>query len=148
MRSVAVLCALLIPACSSASPKAPPEPVDISGSWAGTSVASCAPFQTKPGRCRAENQIDFLILQDGSNIRGSYSCAYGNMTCLDGNESGQIVAATFFRSDSVTLRVQMPDGSSCLFSGTFDDAKVGGTYKCIEGGGIAENGNWHVKRPF
>jgi hypothetical protein len=123
-------------------------PADIGGQWSGTSVASCIPFQTPAGRCNAQQKVTFTITKSESGWSGSYSCAYGNMVCRNGNDSGQVASVTASGSDSTLIRVQLSDGTSCLFKGIFEKAEVKGVYSCYGGAAVIEQGSWRASRDF
>jgi hypothetical protein len=130
------------------SPQSALFPAGIEGLWSGTSVASCEKLMTEFGRCNAQQKITFNIVRNDSKYVGTYSCAYGNMVCRNGNDLGKIVGVTMTGSDLTRLRVELPDGSSCLFSGTFQKEKVIGTYQCYGGASIIEQGSWQASRQF
>ena len=130
------------------SPQSALFPAGIEGLWSGTSVASCERFMTEFGRCNAQQKITFNIVRNDSKYVGTYSCAYGSMVCRNGNDLGKIVGVTLTGSDLTRLRVELPDGSSCLFSGIFQKEEVGGTYQCYGGAAIIEQGSWRASRQF
>ncbi len=123
-------------------------PADIGGQWSGISVASCIPFQTPSGRCNAQQKVTFAFTKGESTWSGSYSCAYGNMVCRNGNESGQVASVTASGSDFTLIRVQLSDGTSCLFKGIFEKAEVKGVYSCYGGAAVIEQGSWRATRDF
>ncbi|MGH7917353.1 MAG: hypothetical protein ACREQE_07780, partial [Candidatus Binataceae bacterium] len=53
----------------------------VIGVWRGTSLAGCGNLFTPPNRCNAEQKISFTLVQKGPQLRGYYTCAYGNMNC-------------------------------------------------------------------
>ena len=61
------------------------------------------------------------------------------------NDIGRI-ASGHISGQTVYLRVMLPDGSSCIYNGTFADTKGGGTYVCQNGAAILEGGRWWVDR--
>jgi|SRR5208282_481270 len=125
-----------------------PVAADIGGQWSGISVASCIPFQTPSGRCNAQQKMTFAFVKNESQWSGSYSCAYGNMICRNGNESGQVASVTASGRDFTLIRVQLSDGTSCLFKGIFERAKVNGVYSCYGGAAVIEQGSWRASRDF
>jgi hypothetical protein len=98
----------------------------VTGLWTGKSSARCA-MTSERTRCGAVNDITFTMVQRGSKVTGSYKCAYGNMNKL------------------LTLRVLMPDGSSCRFSGQPSGDSIKGGYS-TKGGPRAEQGTWEARR--
>ncbi len=122
--------------------------VDVEGQWSGTSVASCIAFQTPSGRCNAQQKVTFDFVRIGSAIKGSYSCAYGNMVCRNGNDSGRIDEVNASETDFTLIRVQLPDGTSCFYKGVFDKSQVKGLYSCYGGAAIIEQGSWRASRDF
>jgi hypothetical protein len=119
----------------------------IAGIWSGNSVASCSRLYTRSNRCNAEQKITLWIVGSKSGLAGHYSCSYGNSVCRDGNEFGQIVAVTK-TSDLTRIRVELPDGTSCLYSGIFQATAVRGAYECFAGAGVIEQGSWSASRQF
>jgi hypothetical protein len=116
----------------------------ILGIWSGTSTASCTFPYTRPGRCNAQQKITLLIIKKTNGYGGQYSCAYGNMVCRNANESGQIVAVTSPGGSLEQIRVELPDGTSCLYTGGFQTHQVKGTYACYGGASIIEQGYWQA----
>ena len=137
-------------ACGSITDQAQtaPVPADIGGQWSGISVASCIPFQTPSGRCNAQQKVTFTFTKNESGLSGSYACAYGNMVCRNGNDSGQVASVTASGSDYTLIRVQLSDGTSCLFKGIFEKAEVKGVYSCYGGAAVIEQGSWRASRDF
>lgn len=141
---------ICVQACVSATDQSQTAPVsaDIGGQWSGVSVASCIPFQTPSGRCNAQQKVTFDLTKNDSGWSGSYSCAYGNMVCRNGNDLGQIASVTSSGGDFTLIRVQLSDGTSCLFRGIFEKAKVNGVYSCYGGAAVIEQGSWRASRVF
>ncbi len=114
------------------------------GVWTGTTVANCA--MSPRDRCNAEQKVTITLIQD-SKLTGYYRCAYGTMNCLHINETGKVVDAKL--SDSrVTIRVAMPDATSCLYSGLIKNDAVRGGYSCYAGGATIEQGSWQAQRSY
>src|ERR1700730_4587484 len=66
---------------------------------------------------------------------------------IGGQWSGTSVAScipfqTASGSDSTLIRVQLSDGTSCLFKGIFEKAEVKGVYSCYGGAAVIEQGSW------
>ena len=139
-----------VQACSSSQSfsQSAPVPAGVEGLWSGTSLASCERLTTEFGRCNAQQKITFNIVRSNSKQGGTYSCEYGNMVCRNGNDLGKIVGLTMTGSDLTRLRVELPDGSSCLFSGIFQKVEVRGIYQCYGGASIIEQGSWRASRQF
>src|ERR1700687_4999209 len=91
-------------------------------------------------RCNAEQKVAITVIQD-SKLTGYYRCAYGTLNCLHMNETGKVVHASLNQS-RVTIRVAMPDGTSCLYSGLIKNDAVRGGYSCYAGGATIEQGSW------
>lgn len=142
------MCLAVVQACASVSPSKGLRPVDVLGQWEGMSVASCIQSSIEPGRCNAQNRISLRLVEDGSKIRGSYLCAYGNMNCRRANNHGEIVGAGIVGPSLVSFRVQFPDGSSCLFTATINENNARGSYECLAGGSIIEQGSWRAERLY
>jgi hypothetical protein len=118
------------------------------GVWEGVSLASCN--TSAANRCNAEQKINITLLQGDSGLRGFYTCGYGTMDCLGQNETGKIVAASL-NGGQLTTRVQMPDGTSCIYTGRTVGTggnKITGGYSCYGGGALIESGSWQGKRSY
>ena len=138
-----------VQACASGTqPASIPVSANVGGWWSGTSIASCMAFQTPAGRCNAQQKITFDLIQKESGFAGSYSCAYGNMVCRNGNNKGRIESVTTLGTDFTLLRVQLPDGTSCTFKGVFQESQVSGGYTCYGGAAIIEQGSWRASRDY
>lgn len=119
---------------------------DVTGSWKGTSIASCAPGFTVRSRCGAQQRITLGLIQDGSKISGDYHCAFGNMNCRGLNDSGKVIGT--YHPGRASLRIIFPDASTCLFTGRFSQRVGNGGYTCSTGGKVIEQGDWRVARQF
>ena len=116
----------------------------VVGVWTGTTVANCA--MSARDRCNAEQKVAITVIQD-SKLTGYYRCAYGTLNCLHMNETGKVVHASLNQS-RVTIRVAMPDGTSCLYSGLIKNDAVRGGYSCYAGGATIEQGSWQAQRSY
>jgi len=125
----------------------PPDTDTILGVWNGvTYVTNC--FSAQPGRCGAQQIVTMKLMgRTNSTITGQYECYYGNRTCLGQNNSGKILAASL-RGTLLSIRVSMPDGTSCLFDGWITNWVVNGAYSCYAGGAILEQGTWRSKHLY
>jgi hypothetical protein len=115
----------------------------VTGVWHGKSSAGCTMTSDRT-RCRAVNDITFTMVQRGSKVTGSYQCAYGNMNCRNINTTGKIADGKMEKT-LLTMRVIMPDGSSCRFSGQPSGDSIKGGYSC-KGAPRAEQGTWDARR--
>jgi hypothetical protein len=151
-----VLIALLtFTACSARSasmdqPTPDKAAIDLSGVWQGEiRVLPCRPgTPAEIGRCDAVNQITFNLHQSGSAVTGNYRCAIGTTVCRDANTTmrGKLIDGSV-SGRNVTLRVMLPgDLSSCLYNGLDSATQIGGSYRCYQGGGLIETGQWLVRR--
>ena len=140
MALTSILITVLTVECGAAGPSS----VGVLGTWEGTSVARCP--GSSPGRCNAQQKVS-ITLQEANNstIAGSYTCAYGNQTCLRQNNTGT-VAAVRQTGSRITFRVIMPDGTSCIFTGNVANHTISGGYSCYSGGGLLEQGSWLAHR--
>jgi len=116
----------------------------IVGVWAGTTVANCS--MSARNRCNAEQKVTITLIQD-SKLTGYYRCAYGTLNCLNMNETGKVVDANLNES-RVTIRVAMPDATSCLYSGLIKNDALRGGYSCNSGGATIEQGSWQAQRSY
>jgi hypothetical protein len=120
------------------------ESAGVTGVWQGKSTARCAPTSERT-RCGAVNDITFTLVQRGSEVTGSYKCAYSNMNCRNMNNTGRISNGKMGNT-LLTMRVMMPDGSSCRFSGQVGGDSIQGGYSCLHGGAKGEQGIWEARR--
>jgi hypothetical protein len=120
----------------------------FSGVWQGTTLASCAAFAYLPSRCNAQQKVTITLLQapDGK-LTGRYTCAYGNMDCYHANYTGKVIDVSNAGA-RMTIRVLMPDATSCVFSGIDVNQSVNGGYDCYQGGGLIEQGSWQARRSY
>ncbi|HVA68783.1 MAG TPA: hypothetical protein VNF45_05690 [Candidatus Binataceae bacterium] len=120
---------------------------DIAGLWEGTSLATCGALVSDQNRCGAVNKVTFTFLQDGAQITGHYTCGFGNQDCRNMDENGKIEDGKL-ESTLLTMRVQMRDGSDCMFSGQPKGDAIEGGYSCSQGGGLLEQGYWNARRSY
>jgi hypothetical protein len=126
----------------------PGQPGSTVGVWEGLTLADCP--LSAPNRCNAENKVSITLLQGDSGLRGFYTCGYATMDCLGQNETGKVVAATL-NGGQLTTRVQMPDGTSCVYTGRTVGTggnKINGGYSCYAGGAMIESGSWRGTRSY
>jgi hypothetical protein len=142
---VGALVAAALSACAVAAyaQESKQESPGVTGVWTGKSLARCAMTSDRT-RCGAVNDITFTMVQRGSKVTGSYKCAYGNMNCRNMNNTGEITDGTMEKT-LLTLRVMMPDGSSCRFSGQPSGDSIKGGYSC-KGAPRGEQGTWEARR--
>jgi hypothetical protein len=120
----------------------------VAGVWQGTTLASCAAFAHLPSRCNAEQNVTITLLQGpDAKFTGRYSCAYGNMDCYDANYTGKVIEVSN-DGPRMTIRVIMPDATSCIFTGIDVNQSVNGGYTCYQGGGLIEQGSWRARRSY
>jgi hypothetical protein len=142
---IGALVAAALSACAVAAyaQESKQESPGVTGVWTGKSSARCAMTSDRT-RCGAVNDITFTMVQRGSKVTGSYKCAYGNMNCRNMNNTGEITDGTMEKT-LLTLRVMMPDGSSCRFSGQPSGDSIKGGYSC-KGAPRGEQGTWEARR--
>ena len=138
---ILVICTLQ--SCTSVASGPSQPPVDINGAWEGSTSAGC---YIAMGHCNAYRLITMGIVQNGSNLSGSYTCAYGNMICLGNMNSGTIATGRVDGSYVPDLRVQLSNGVNCLYQGHFTGNQGEGGYMCLYGGRMLEQGSWQLKR--
>jgi hypothetical protein len=144
--------ALLFSACAGVNQVMEKPAVNLTGIWQGEiRVIPCLTgiSAREPGRCNAVNRITFSLRQTDSSLSGTYRCAIGTMVCRDANttDHGTVMSGNV-SGNNVTIRVMLPgDLSSCLYNGVADaPGSVRGSYRCYQGGGLAEVGQWRVGR--
>jgi hypothetical protein len=131
----------------SAASSLPKSERGVVGVWRGTSLAGCGNLFTPPNRCNAEQKISFTLVQNGAQLGGYYTCAYGNMNCRHMNESGKIIRASV-NGSRLNIRVQMPDASTCRFTGMRSDGNINGGYTCLQGSTVVEQGTWRAEHQY
>jgi hypothetical protein len=126
--------------------------MNLTGIWRGEiRVIPCTGgmLTSDAGRCDAINRITFNLRQSDSSLQGSYQCAIGTMVCRSANTTtyGTLMSGNV-SGRNVTMRVMLPgDLSSCLYNG-FEQSpgRMRGSYRCYQGGGLIEFGQWQVSR--
>lgn len=141
---------LSLTACSASATPVDKPAIDLSGVWQGEiRVIPCAPgMPAENGRCDGVNRITFNLHQNDSEVTGDYRCAIGTTVCRSENTTvrGKLIDGSV-RGRNVTLRVLLPgDLSSCLYNGSDSATQIGGSYRCYQGGGLVETGQWQVRR--
>ena len=120
----------------------------FAGVWQGTTLASCAAFAHLPSRCDAEQVVTITLLEGpDAKYTGRYTCAYGNMDCYHANETGKVIDVTIARA-RMSVRVLMPDATSCIYTGINVNQTINGGYTCYQGGGLIEEGSWRARRSY
>src|SRR5262249_39284226 len=62
---------------------------DAVGAWEGMTVAVCP--GSPASRCSAQQKVTITLVEgENSQLGGSYKCAYGNMNCLNMNQTGKV----------------------------------------------------------
>jgi hypothetical protein len=144
---VSLIGCALIQACSVVFPPPQRPTLNVTGNWQGTSLTACGVMLLEQGRCNAVERISFSLFQDGTKLTGVYRCSPGTMVCQNMNDGGQVVASTLEGSLG-RIRVELPDGSTCIFNGNFKTESVVGGFGCYQGGGLLEQGSWQATRLF
>jgi hypothetical protein len=120
----------------------------FAGVWEGSTLADCGGLSPFPSRCNAEQKVTITLLQGpNSKITGRYTCAYGNMDCYHANDTGRVVGATI-DGRRMSVRVIMPDATSCIFAGLNLEQTINGGYSCYQGGALIEQGSWRAQRSY
>jgi hypothetical protein len=120
------------------------QPKEVTGNWVGTSKVRCGGRANRIGRCNALQNITLDLKQDGSEVSGTYTCAFGTQDCLGLHEHGNIVGGSYDGTNLI-FSVNFGTGSTCKFKGGIASASGQGSYKC-EGSGGPEHGTWRVNR--
>jgi hypothetical protein len=120
----------------------------VTGHWEGVTSADCIGDTTaNPGRCHAMQNITLTMLQQGDEITGYYTCAFGNQVCRNLNESG-VIRRGVMTGRRLLMRVMLGDGSMCFFTGMPMGGVMEGRYSCLQGGGIVERGAFRTERSY
>ncbi len=134
-----------VPPSTSSSPDAE---TGMAGVWEGTTLASCAAFTYITSRCDAEQKVTITLLAGPhGKMTGRYMCAYGNMDCYDANYTGKVIDAGM-EGARMSIRVMMPDATSCIYTGINTNETINGGYTCYQGGGLIEEGSWRARRSY
>jgi hypothetical protein len=133
------------PGESSSSPPAASKVGAVVGVWEGVSLADCS--TSEANRCNAQQKISLTMIEGAQGLTGYYRCGYATMNCYNMNETGKIVRATL-NGAQMTARVQMDDGTSCIYTGRTAGNGVIGGYSCYGGGALIESGSWQGKRSY
>jgi hypothetical protein len=97
---------------------------DVTGLWEGTAVNGCGFVQMDRTRCHAVVNIALTMTQQGSTVGGSYKCSTGTMMCRKLNDTGEIAYGAV-REGGLSLRVMLPDGSSCILQSKRSAERMG-----------------------
>jgi hypothetical protein len=93
------------------------------------------------------NNITLTLKQEGDQIKGKYTCAYGNLNCRNGgsDDTGKIVSGRI-SGNEIRLSIIIPaDVSNCYYNGRLTSpTTIRGAYSCYQGGGLREQGMWDV----
>lgn len=131
----------LLQACSSGQTK---PALDVSGNWSGAMYPGC---RSQGGVNCYKRLITLDFVQQGADLSGSYTCAFGNVPCMGDNHTGNIVGGRMEGTDLSDLRIAFPDATNCLYQGPFTASEGSGAYMCFAGAGrIVEQGGFQVKK--
>lgn len=120
----------------------------IAGVWQGSTLADCGVNSSFTSRCNAEQKVTITLVQGpNSKITGRYFCSYGNMDCYHANDTGR-VAGVSINGTRMNVRVIMPDGTSCIFSGRDLEQTINGGHSCYQGAALIEQGSWRAQRSY
>ncbi len=118
----------------------------FAGVWQGSTLANCS--MSLPDRCNAQQNVTITLLEGpDSKLTGTYQCSYGNMDCYHMNQTGK-VSYVSLNGARMNIRVLMPDGTSCIFTGYNANQAVNGGYSCYAGGPRIEQGSWRARRSY
>jgi hypothetical protein len=119
----------------------------VVGVWDGTTLASCS-ASLPQNRCNAQQKVSITILEgENGKLGGFYKCSFGTQDCYHLNETGKVVDAAI-TGTLVSMRVMLPDGTSCAFNGRPAENVVNGGYTCTSGGAVLERGVWRARRNY
>jgi len=91
--------------------------------------------------------ITLGVVQQGSSLRGSYTCTFGNVACLGYDNSGNIVSGRMEGTNISDLRIAFSDASNRMYQGQVSASNGTGNYICFaDGARITEEGSWSIKR--
>jgi hypothetical protein len=120
----------------------------VTGVWEGVSIANCRGLGiSNPGRCAAMQNITLTMFQQGIQVTGYYTCAYGNQNCRNLNEHG-VIRNGSMKGKRLMMRVMLEDGSMCFFTAIPDGNLLDGGYECLQGAGLVEQGHFRTERSY
>jgi len=119
---------------------------EVTGLWEGTAVRMRL-YADGAYPLHAVVNIALTMTQQGSTVGGSYKCSTGTMMCRKLNDTGEIAYGAV-REGGLSLRVMLPDGSSCIFQARRSVERMVGNYICLQGTAIVERGQWEVERIY
>jgi len=109
--------------------------------WTGTTRVTPCSFSA--GRCNAVNNITFRFASKENEIKGKFTCAYGNLNCRKGgaDDTGKIVSGRV-SGNLIQFSVMVPaDVSHCYYNGKLTSSTtIHGAYACYQGGALLEQG--------
>jgi len=145
--SISIRIALLVAVAIGAVAAGFAEPAqdNVTSYWSGTTQAQCGSAVTDRTRCNAVQNITLTLIPEGAKIAGTYICAFGTQNCRGLQETGTIVDGSL-NGNQLAIAVQMPDGSTCRFSGVLSGDSGKGGYTCKGGKRPIERGSWRVLR--
>ena len=113
--------------------------------WTGTTEARCGSLVTDRARCGAVQNITLTLVEEGSKITGSYTCAFGTQNCRGMQNEGKVISGSL-NGGRVEFAVLAPDGSTCRYTGLLAHDSGRGAYNCKGGSRLGERGSWTVNR--
>jgi hypothetical protein len=142
LRVVLLLAAVLVPATALLAERTPEK---VTSHWTGTAEAGCGTLVTNPNRCGAVQNITLTLVEEGSKITGSYTCAFGTQNCRGMQTAGKVIRGSL-SGERVEFMVLTPDGSTCRYTGLLAHDSGRGAYHCKAGRQLGERGSWRVNR--
>jgi hypothetical protein len=120
---------------------------EVTGLWEGTAVNGCGFVQIERTRCNGVVNVALTMTQLGSTVGGSDKSSTGTMMCPKLNDTGEIACGAV-RKGGLSLRLILPDGSSCIFQSKRSGDRMAGGYICLQDAAIVERGQWDVERIY
>ena len=120
-------------------------PAERMSHWIGTTEAGCGALVTNPARCGAVQNITLTLMEQGSKISGSYTCAFGTQNCRGMQTAGKIISGSL-SGERIEFAVLTPDGSTCRYTGLLEHDSGRGAYNCKGGTRLGERGSWRIQR--
>ena len=139
---VLLLAAVLVPAMAFPAEQTPEK---VTSHWTGTTEAGCGALITNPARCGAVQNITLTLVEEGSKITGSYTCAFGTQNCRGMQNEGKVISGSL-SGERVAFAVLTPDGTTCRYTGLLAHDSGRGAYNCKGGTRLGERGSWRINR--
>jgi len=135
-------------ACASVTDQSqlPSVPADVGGQWSVSPSPHVFRFRLPPQMYA--QQSDVRLYPGRINMVGLLLVCVREYGCRKAMKNLAKLLVTASGATLQLIRVQLSDGTSCLFKGIFEKAEVKGVYSCYGGAAVIEQGSWRATRDF